>query len=65
MKKNFWVEEWNGRREITERSFVLGKPKNLAWLLVRGRVRFSRARSGLGARGRPLARFGGELCDPT
>ncbi|KAL3791954.1 hypothetical protein ACHAWO_009469 [Cyclotella atomus] len=33
VKKNKFVEEWNGRREITEQAFEVG-PKNIITLLV-------------------------------
>lgn len=33
VKKNKFVEEWNGRREITEQTFEVG-PKNIIQLLV-------------------------------
>lgn len=33
VKKNKFVEEWNGRREITEQAFEVN-PKNLPALLV-------------------------------
>lgn len=31
--KNQHVEEWNGKREITEKTFTLG-PSNVPWLLA-------------------------------
>lgn len=33
VKKNKFVEEWNGRREITEQAFEVG-PKNIVSILV-------------------------------
>jgi hypothetical protein len=33
VKKNKFVEEWNGRREITEQAFEVG-PKNIISILV-------------------------------
>jgi len=33
VKKNAFVEEWNGRREMTEKAFSLG-PKNVPILIV-------------------------------
>eukprot|EP00956_Cyclotella_meneghiniana_P011515 scaffold16169_cov62-Cyclotella_meneghiniana.AAC.6 len=33
VKKNKYVEEWNGRREITEQAFEVG-PKNIVSILV-------------------------------
>jgi len=32
VKKNFHVEEWNGKREITEKTFEFG-PDNVPWLI--------------------------------
>ncbi|GMI04376.1 hypothetical protein TrRE_jg13259 [Triparma retinervis] len=32
VKKNFHVEEWNGKREITEKTFEFG-PNNVPWLI--------------------------------
>lgn len=37
VKKNFWVEEWNGKREITEKTFELdGKTvaKIFTWIVA-------------------------------
>ena len=34
VKKNAHVEEWNGRREITEKTFDVGKPKTILTLLA-------------------------------
>ena len=32
--KNAHVEEWNGRREITEKTFDVGRPRTVATLLA-------------------------------
>ena len=34
VKKNAHVEEWNGRREITEKTFDVGRPRTVATLLA-------------------------------
>mmetsp|Transcript_31901 Transcript_31901/g.98410 ORF Transcript_31901/g.98410 Transcript_31901/m.98410 type:complete len:109 (+) Transcript_31901:210-536(+) len=34
VKKNAHIEEWNGRREITEKTFDVGKPKTIGILLA-------------------------------
>jgi len=33
VKKNKFIEEWNGRREITEKAFVAGG-KNVPWIIT-------------------------------